>query len=195
MGFRLIERRETMYKKFRTRITGRDRVEWTAPIHGQMPFIPTSTPTAALFSPTSTKGNSTPKNFHKSFAVVSLGIAMLGFAVVPRPAGAASNNTSVKRDAAGNQFGRAEEMREALNTKPADKRSLAEYKQVVNAYRRVYLITPHAGQVPPALLAIGELNTEMGDKFGRSFYQAAVDSYQFLIREYPLSKLLEEARL
>ena len=108
---------------------------------------------------------------------------------------AASNNTSVKRDAAGNQFGRAEEMREALNTKPADKRTLAEYKQVVNAYRRVYLITPHAAQVPESLLAVAELNSEMGDRFGRSYYQAAVDSYQFLIREYPTSKYVPDAML
>ncbi len=120
---------------------------------------------------------------------------MLGFAVVPCPVTAASNNTSVKRDAAGNQFGRAEEMREALNTKPADKRSLAEYKQVVNAYRRVYLITPHAAQVPESLLAVAELNSEMGDRFGRSYYQTAVDSYQFLIREYPTSKYVPDAML
>ena len=101
----------------------------------------------------------------------------------------------MKRDAASTQFGRAEELRETLNTKPADKRTLAEYKQVVNSYRRVYLITPHAVQVPEALVAIAELNTEMGDRFGRSYYQAAVESYQFLIREYPTSKYVPDAML
>ncbi len=135
------------------------------------------------------------KNFHKSFAVVSLGIALLGLATVPLPARASSNNTSVKRDAASSQFGRAEELREALNAKPADKRTLAEYKQVVNSYRRVYLITPHAMQVPEALLAVAELNSEMGDRFGRSYYQTAVESYQFLIREYPTSKYVPDAML
>ncbi len=106
-----------------------------------------------------------------------------------------SNNSSVKRDAASSQFGRAEELRETLNTKPADKRTLAEYKQVVNSYRRVYLITPHAVQVPEALVAVAELNTEMGDRFGRSYYQAAVEAYQFLIREYPTSKFVPDAML
>ena len=138
------------------------------------------------------------KNFNRSFAVFSLGIASLGISPLgfaPYPVRAASNNTSVKRDAASGQFGRAEEMREALNTKPAEKRTLAEYKQVVNAYRRVYLITPHATQVPEALLAVAELNSEMGDRFGRSYYQVSVDSFQFLIREYPTSKYVPDALL
>ncbi len=135
------------------------------------------------------------KNFHKSFAIASLGFILLALAALPRPVLASSNNTSVKRDAASSQFGRAEEMREALNAKSADKRTLAEYKQVVNSYRRVYLITPHATQVPDALLAVAELNSEMGDRFGRSYYQAAVESYQFLIREYPTSKYVPDAML
>jgi N-acetylmuramoyl-L-alanine amidase len=133
------------------------------------------------------------KNFHKVFASVSLGIALLLSGVLPRPCFANSaNNSSVKRDAASAQFGRAEELRETLNTKPAEKRTLAEYKQVVNSYRRVYLITAHAVQVPDALVAIAELNTEMGDRFGRSYYQAAVDAYQFLMREYPTSKYIPD---
>ena len=35
----------------------------------------------------------------------------------------------------------------------------------------------------------------MGDRFGRSYYQTAVDSYQFLIREYPTSKYVQDAML
>jgi N-acetylmuramoyl-L-alanine amidase len=136
------------------------------------------------------------KNFHKVFAIASLCFALLVCGIIPRPVFAnSSNNSSVKRDAASTQFGRAEELRETLNTKPADKRTLAEYKQVVNSYRRVYLITPHAVQVPEALVAVAELNTEMGDRFGRSYYQAAVESYEFLIREYPSSKYVPDAIL
>jgi len=106
-----------------------------------------------------------------------------------------ASNSSVKREAASSQFSRAEELRAALNAKPPEKRTLAEYKQVVSSYRRVYLITPHAMEVPDALFAVGELNTEMGDRFGRSYYQTAVDSYVFLIREYPTSKHLQDAML
>ncbi len=101
----------------------------------------------------------------------------------------------MKRGAASTQFARAEELRATLNSKPAEKRTLAEYKQVASSYRRVYLITPHAVEVPDALFAVGELNTEMGDRFGRSYYQTAVDSYLFLIREYPASKHLQDAML
>jgi len=135
------------------------------------------------------------KNFHKLFAGASLCFALLGWSALPCPAEAATTRSSVKREAAGSQFTKAEEQRAALNAKAPEKRTLAEYKQVVTGYRRVYLITPHATEVPDALFAVGELNTEMGDHFGRSYYQAAVDSYGFLIREYPTSKFVQDALL
>ena len=135
------------------------------------------------------------KNFHKLFAGASLGFVLLGWSAIPCPATAATTHSSVKREAAGTQFAKAEDQRAALNAKPPEKRTLAEYKQVAASYRRVYLITPHATEVPDALFAVGELNTEMGDHFGRSYYQAAVDSYGFLIREYPASKYVQDAML
>jgi N-acetylmuramoyl-L-alanine amidase len=100
-----------------------------------------------------------------------------------------------KRAAATAQFDRAEEQRSTLNERPSNKRTLAEYKQVVTTYRRVFLITPRAPEVPESLSAVGQLYTEMGDRFGRSYYQSAVDSYRFLIREYPASKLSQDAML
>jgi N-acetylmuramoyl-L-alanine amidase len=100
-----------------------------------------------------------------------------------------------RRQAASSQFAHAEEQRAALNNKPPDKRTLNEYKQVVGSYRRVYLITPHASEVPDSLLAVAELYTEMGDRFGRAYYQSAVDSYQFLLREYPKSRYIQDAYL
>ncbi len=135
------------------------------------------------------------KNSHKLFAGASLGFALLGWSALPCPAMAATTRSSVKREAAGTQFTKAEEQRAALNAKAPDRRTLAEYKQVASSYRRVYLITPHATEVPDALFAVGELSTEMGDHFGRSYYQAAVDSYGFLIREYPKSKYVQDAML
>ena len=140
--------------------------------------------------------SSARKNFHKVFAGASLGFAFLAFLAIPCLATTrAASSSSVKREAASSQFSRAEELRATINSKPPEKRTLAEYKQVVSSYRRVYLITPHAIEVPDALFAVGELNTEMGDRFGRSYYQTAVDSYMFLIREYPTSKHLQDAML
>ena len=135
------------------------------------------------------------KNFHTLFAGASLGFALLAWSALPCPATAATTHRSVKREAASTQFVKAEEQRAALNAKAPEKRTLAEYKQVAASYRRVYLITPHATEVPDALFAVGELNAEMGDHFGRSYYQAAVDSYGFLIREYPTSKYVQDAML
>jgi len=135
------------------------------------------------------------KYFYRRFAAVSLGFAFLATSLLPRPLIAATTNTSVKRGAASSQFARAEELRALLNSKAPDQRTLAEYKKVVAGYQRVYLITPHASEVPEALLAVAELNCEMGDRFGRSYYQTAADSYGFLIREYPAGKHAQDAML
>ena len=145
------------------------------------------------------------KTFHKRFARVSPVFAMRSatllvlflLCALPCFAGEGSEtaNTNVKRQAASAQFARGEELRAALNEKAANKRSLAEYKQVVSTYHRVYLITPHAPEVPESLAAVGELYVEMGERFGRSYYQSAVDSYRFLIHEYPTSKFGQDAML
>ena len=136
--------------------------------------------------------------FVRIFAPVSLGLFLTtGVIAVPSSptSNAAEPTASVKRQSASAQFARAEEQRATLNAKPPDKRSLAEYKQVVMSYRRVRLITPRAPEVPDSLVAVGELYTEMGDRFGRSYYQLGVDSYEFLVREYPAHKYCQEALL
>ncbi len=93
-----------------------------------------------------------------------------------------------RRDAARGQFEKAERQRIALQGKPQSQRSLEEYTQLVAAYRRVYLITPHAAEVPRALLGVAELYQEMGRLFSASYYQSAIDAYQFLDHEYPASR-------
>jgi N-acetylmuramoyl-L-alanine amidase len=141
------------------------------------------------------------KILHKSFARVSPVFAALGTALViacampAKTSAEATATASVRRQSASTQFARAEEQRAALNSKPTEKRTLADYKQVVAGYRRVALITPRASEVPDSLLAVAELYTEMGDRFGRSYYQSAVDSYQFLVHEYPASKYCQDAIL
>ena len=131
------------------------------------------------------------------FALVSLGFMAADALAAPAKASAESADptASVKRQSASAQFARAEEQRAALNSKPSEKRTLADYKQTVTSYRRVAMITPRAPEVPDSLLAVAELYTEMGDRYGRSYYQSAVDSYQFLVREYPKSKYCQDAML
>ena len=148
------------------------------------------------------------KNFHKRFARVSpvFVAALLALVCVPSAVSAplstsssAENNaadaTTNVRKAASTQFAKAEQMRAALGEKPAAERTLAEYKQVALAYRRVALITPRAPEVPESLVALGEVYTEMGDRFGRTYYQSAVDSYLFLAHEYPGSRYCPDALL
>ncbi len=138
---------------------------------------------------------------HRSFAGLSPVFAALGFALIfattalASAEAAATATASVKRQSASAQFARAEEQRAALNSKPTEKRTLADYKQVVTGYRRVAMITPRAPEVPDSLLAVAELYSEMGDRFGRSYYQSAVDSLQFLVHEYPTSKYCQDAML
>src|SRR5215468_5533033 len=136
---------------------------------------------------------------NRTFARVSPVFASAALALSLAPISlSASGNTAeptrqtVKRDAAEAQFTRAEEQRAALNAKASDKRTLAEYKSVVASYKKVYLISPHAADVQDSLLAVAELQTEMGDRFGRNYYQQAVESYQFLLREYPKSKFSQD---
>src|SRR5437879_9883663 len=110
----------------------------------------------------------------RSFAGLSpvfpaLGIALiLATAARVKAEAAPTSTASVRRQSASAQFARAEEQRAALNSKPTEKRTLADYKQVVTGYRRVAMITPRAPEVPDSLLAVAELYTEMGDRFGRS---------------------------
>ena len=145
------------------------------------------------------------KILNRSFArlspvFVALAIAVAGVCGNPaasfaKDAEGDATTSAVRREAAGAQFARAEEQRATLNAKPPEKRTLAEYKTVVASYRRVYLITPRASEVVDSLLSVAELYSEMGDRFGRSYYQSAVDSYLFLVREYPGSKYSQDALL
>ena len=147
------------------------------------------------------------KHFHTAFAPFSPVFALRALLALSAAlfcscalaakahAGEPEATYSVKRQAASSQFSRAEELRSLLNSKAPEKRTLAEYKQAVANYRRVTLITPRAPEVPDSLLAIAELYSEMGDRFGRNYYQSAVDTYEYLVREYPTSKYCQDSLL
>src|SRR6202171_4779836 len=146
--------------------------------------MPSAIPTAA-------------NSFKKIFAPVSPFFIFSCFfsAVIACAAASPSGPTATVKRQAGAQFQRAEQLRATLNLKPLAKRTLGDYRQVVSSYRRVYLITPRANEVPEALVAIAQLYTEMGERFGRNYYQNAADSYRFLLREYPTSRHAPDATL
>jgi N-acetylmuramoyl-L-alanine amidase len=138
---------------------------------------------------------SAANSLKKMFALVSPFFILLCFyPALIASASPSAPTATVKRQAAA-QFQRAEQMRATLNLKPIAKRTLGDYRQVVSSYRRVYLITPRANEVPEALIAIAQLYTEMGERFGRNYYQNAADSYRFLLHEYPNSRHVPDAML
>ena len=91
------------------------------------------------------------------------------------------------------QFERAVRIRTVLEERPEKARTLADYKQAVAAYQRVYLITPQAEEVTPALIAEAELYQQMARQFDEKYFQSAIDTYNFLLKQYPESRYRSEA--
>ena len=108
---------------------------------------------------------------------------------------AAQEDYASRRVAAQGQFGRAEALRAMLEAKGERQRSVRDYENVVTAYRRVYLITPRAMQVPSAIKNVADLYRRMGEQFETKYFDSAIKTYEYLIREYPESSLREEALL
>ena len=91
------------------------------------------------------------------------------------------------------QFERAVRMRTTLEGTPQKERSLVDYRAAVSAYHKVYLISAQAEEVTPSLIAEAELYEEMGRLFDSKYFQAAIDSYNFLLKQYPGSRYRQQA--
>jgi N-acetylmuramoyl-L-alanine amidase len=86
-------------------------------------------------------------------------------------------------------FTRAERLREALNGRPVAQRSRHDYQRVIDCYRRVYFGAPASSKADPSVVAVAELQVEMGRRFNdNKIFQRAVNEYQFLRKEYPGSR-------
>ena len=129
-----------------------------------------------------------------SFSAVPIALTLI-LAVAPIPSAAAQDDVTSRRASAHEQFERAEEQRAALEAKTERERSLRDYESLVSAYRRVYLITPNAVEVPPAIKNVADLYRRMGEQFGASYFGSAIQTYEFLIHDYPASSLREGALL
>jgi N-acetylmuramoyl-L-alanine amidase len=91
------------------------------------------------------------------------------------------------------QFERAVRMRTVLEGTPQKERSLLDYRATVAAYHKVYLISSQAEEVTPSLIAEAELYEEMGRLFDPKYFQTAIDSYDFLLKQYPGSRYRQQA--
>lgn len=93
------------------------------------------------------------------------------------------------------QFDRAEQARSAVEARPEKNRSLKDYQSLVGLYRRVTLTTPRAAEVPGAINETAALYRAMGDLFDVKYYNQAIDTYLFLLHQYPTSRFREDALL
>jgi N-acetylmuramoyl-L-alanine amidase len=99
---------------------------------------------------------------------------------VSHPAAAQTNAPALLQKAR-EAFLRAQELEANLNNKSPADRSRNESLTVVNAYQRVYTITPHTPYADNALVAIARLYEQIHDT------GAAIRFLNFLIKEYPTS--------
>jgi N-acetylmuramoyl-L-alanine amidase len=100
-----------------------------------------------------------------------------------------------KKTDAHEQFGRAVQMRTQLEGYLPKDRSLDDYKRTIEAYHKVYFIWTAAVEVTPSLMAQAELYEEMGKQFDAQYFQSSIDTYNFLIKQYPTSQYRGEAQL
>ena len=107
---------------------------------------------------------------------------------------AAATTTARRRQVAASQFETAEQLREALNGRPANERTRREYQRVIDAYRRVYFTSPISKKADASVVAVAELLAEMGRALNNlKISQEAIAQYEFLRREYPGSRHRVEA--
>jgi N-acetylmuramoyl-L-alanine amidase len=105
----------------------------------------------------------------------------------------ANADAAMRKAAAQGQFERAEALRAAFEAKSERERSLRDYENLLAAYRRVYLITPNAVEVPPAIKMVGDLYRRMGEQFEPRYFDLAIRMYQYLSHDYPEASLREPA--
>jgi N-acetylmuramoyl-L-alanine amidase len=123
----------------------------------------------------------------RAVAVIVIAMAMALSAAFP----ARADN----RKAASDQFARAVKMRTMLEGYLEKDRSLDDYKKTVAAYHKVYLITPFADESTAALVAEAELYAEMGRLYDPKYYQSSINSYKFLLTQYPGSRYRADSLL
>jgi len=124
-------------------------------------------------------------SFHSTTRIAVLLLSLL----VCLPPSVFADEKSQARD----QFAHAVRMRTMLEGYLPRDRSLSDYKETIAAYQKVYLISAQADEVTPALVAEAELFREMGRQFDPKYFQTAINTYNFLLKQYPGTRYRGEA--
>src|SRR5262245_58896633 len=113
------------------------------------------------------------------FSKTGVYVCLLTFPLATVPfCGLRAQEAAERRTAVQEQFARAETLRAALEAKPERERSMQEYAAMAAAYRRVYLITPNAADVPTAIKLVGDTYKRMGEQFDPKYFRQALASYE-----------------
>ena len=116
------------------------------------------------------------------FAVSSAALLLVSFLAIQAPAQDLSPIQKAQQ-----AFFSAQSLESELNEKASLDRTRAAYLKVINAYQRVYLVTPHTGYADNALVTMARLYEEINDK------SAAARTLTFLLREYPRTPFKDNA--
>jgi N-acetylmuramoyl-L-alanine amidase len=93
-------------------------------------------------------------------------------------------------------FARAEQLRDALESKPEPKRTRVEYERVLDAYRVIYHRNPADPKAPSAVNMVAGLLAEEGRVFHHEkASESAIGQFEFLRAQYPGSPYHQSALL
>jgi N-acetylmuramoyl-L-alanine amidase len=99
------------------------------------------------------------------------------------------------REVAAERYRYARLLLDDLNSVPEVELGEAQYLLVIEAFKKVHRTSPASGYCDDALLQAANLYREMIGRFGANLYKdKSVAAYEFLISQYPHSKLLDSAR-
>ncbi len=127
---------------------------------------------------------------HGGFLLPVAGVAILWAFCVPSPSWSAENET--KR--AARYYGWASQLLTDLQKVPEPELGIKQYLLVAKAFRRVYRTSPISSYCDESLLHEANIYRKIAARFGSEKRRRdAIKTYNFLIREYPHSKLKPEA--
>ena len=105
-----------------------------------------------------------------------------------------ASSLQAKLDQAREYYDKAREVHASLVLTPPEKRTQKDYASLIEDFRRVYLTAPTYGNDTVCLMMVGDLSEEAARRFNQPrYFQDAIDSYEFLLKEYPGSQFRFEA--
>ena len=122
-------------------------------------------------------------------------VVAVAFALLASPAIAAHRHGSSSVRTL-TPFAHAEQLRDALESRPESSRTLNDYQRVMDAYRSVYHSNPADPQAPEAVNMVAGLLAEEGRIFHRNqTLLSAIGQFEFLRTQYPTSPYRASALL